>query len=414
MLIVTMSQLFRFAGGTVARCCIRLDTLGHKVSKWYRMEAGNLSYRVHIESFEGPFDLLLELVSRQKVDVAAISLSEVIDQYLATIEAMRDLDLDVASDFLLVASTLLEIKSAALLPVGETRNDGEEEDDEFEGMSSDDARDILVARLIAYKQFKNIAGMLGARMESEARMHPRHAGIETAFLDLMPDYLASVTLQGLSVICADLLARRDSFILEAEHIAAMPLSVELHAESVHRLISNKLHMTFDELVGDDATPEVVVVTFLAILELYKRNVVTFNQIETFGTLNVDWKDPAEESVSVVDEIDEETGVLSVSVPVESAMGRGQGLSGEQISDLVPESMSEVGDAIARRLSSAPPLDDVTSDGHLSTPCETSLLTGDPFSDASIDSDEEVSSKPRRSWRDRYFRPKSDATEDKES
>ncbi len=359
---------------------------------------------MHIESFEGPFDLLLELVSRQKVDVAAISLSEVTDQYLATIEAMRDLDLDVASDFLLVASTLLEIKSAALLPAGERDGDDGEGDDEFEGMSADDARDILVARLIAYKQFKNIAGMLGARMESEGRMHPRHSGIEPAFLDLMPDYLAGVTLQGLSVICADLLARRDSFILEAEHIAAMPLSVELHAESVHRLISTKRHMTFDELLGDDATPELIVVTFLAILELYKRNLVTLEQPETFGVLHVDWRDVAEQPALTPDEDDGEVAVLSemVSIGIEPSAERS------------PASAAATVTSSARQSTSKPLGGDVPADARPLSKRTASLLTGNPLSDAAFDADGEASSKPRRPWRDRYPQPTPDVSEDRES
>ena len=137
-----------------------------------------MSFRVQTGSFSGPFDLLLSLVSRQKVDIGAISVAEVADQYLAEVERMGEMDLDVASDFVLVASTLLDIKAASLVPedgAGRPRGDEEDEDDLLD-LSPDEARDVLVARLMAYKQFRNAGAALGARMEAESRMHPRTAG----------------------------------------------------------------------------------------------------------------------------------------------------------------------------------------------------------------------------------------------
>jgi segregation and condensation protein A len=183
-----------------------------------------VAYTVKTDVFEGPFDLLLHLVSRQKLDVGAISISNVADQYLEHIDRMTELDLDVASDFLLVAATLLEIKAASLLPKEEAYFG-----DELDDLSPDEARDILVARLLAYKQFKNAAAEIAARMEAEDRMHRRQAGLEQEFLGLMPDYLEGLTLRGLAVICSDLMHRREVFLLEAEHVASMPISLELHA-----------------------------------------------------------------------------------------------------------------------------------------------------------------------------------------
>ena len=238
-----------------------------------------MAYTVKTDIFEGPFDLLLHLVSRQKLDVSAISVSDVADQYLAFIDRMEDLDLDVASDFLLVAATLLEIKASSLLPK-EEQYFGDELDD----LAPDEARDILVARLLAYKQFKNAAAELAARMESEDRMHPRSAGLETDFLTLMPDYLEGLTLRGLAVICADLLHRRDVFLLEAEHVASMPISLELHAESVHRHLMRFNTARFSDLLDGDSSPELIVVTFLAILELYKRGLADIRQDHIFGEI----------------------------------------------------------------------------------------------------------------------------------
>ncbi len=236
-------------------------------------------YTVKTDVFEGPFDLLLHLVSRQKLDVNAISVSTVADQYLEHIDRMADLDLDVASDFLLVAATLLEIKAASLLPKEEAYFG-----DELDDLSPEEARDILVARLLAYKQFKSAASELAARMESVDRMHPRQAGLEQEFLGLMPDYLEGLTLRGLAVICADLLHRRDVFLLEAEHVASMPISLEYHAESVRRRLRDVGSARFSELLDGDTTPEIVVVTLLAILELYKRGFADVRQDDIFGDI----------------------------------------------------------------------------------------------------------------------------------
>ena len=240
-----------------------------------------MGYTIKTDVFEGPFDLLLHLVSRQKLDVSAISIAQVSDQYLEHIDRMAELDLDVASEFLLLAATLLEIKASSLLPKVEVYVG-----DELDDLSPEEARDILVARLLAYKQFKNIAAELSARMESEGHMHPRQAGLEHEFLGLMPDYLEGITLRGLAVICADLAHKREVFLLEAEHVASMPISLELHAESVRRHIARTKRATFSEIVGADATPEVVVVTFLAILELYKRGLVDVVQEDSFGDIVV--------------------------------------------------------------------------------------------------------------------------------
>lgn len=135
-----------------------------------------MSFKVRTQSYSGPFDLLLQLVTRQKVTIGSISISEVANQYLAEVERMEDLDLDVASDFVLVASTLLDIKAASLVPAEPvSRNaDVEDEDDaDLEGLSPDEAREVLIARLIAYKQFRSAGAALGARLEAEGRMLPR-------------------------------------------------------------------------------------------------------------------------------------------------------------------------------------------------------------------------------------------------
>ena len=247
-----------------------------------------MSYRVSTQVYSGPFDLLLQLVSRQKVDIGSISISEVAEQYLEEVNRLEALDLDVASDFLLVAATLLDIKAASLVPDDTDKPAASVDDDleEYADLDGDALREVLIARLIAYKQFKSAAAALGARMETESRMHPRVAGPDPEFLNLMPDYLAGITLRGLAVICADLDGRRETFLLEAEHVAPHRVPLELTVASVDRVTMSKPHTTFRDLLDGDATTEQVVATFLAILELAKRGSVTLEQSVLFGNIDV--------------------------------------------------------------------------------------------------------------------------------
>ncbi len=241
-----------------------------------------MSYRVKIDAFEGPFQLLLSLVSEQKIDISAISVSEIADQYIASIKEIEDLDMDVASDFLIVASTLLSLKALALLP------DESSDDiyDEFDDLTPEQTCDILVARLCAYKQYRNAAAALCSRMQTESRMHPRHVGPDPEFLGLLPDYLAGITLRGLGVICADLACRRETFVLEAKHIAAKPIAVEACLRSISNRLATGRIQTFSELLNGAVTPPVFVVTFLTILEMYHRGMILMEQDEGDETITV--------------------------------------------------------------------------------------------------------------------------------
>ena len=257
-----------------------------------------MSYRVSTQVYSGPFDLLLQLVTRQKVDIGAISISEVAEQYLAEAERIEALDLNVASDFLLGAATLLDIKAASLVPQEAPRK--AEDDDEFDedleelsALDGDALREVLIQRLIAYKQFKGAAAALGARMQAESRMHPRVAGPDPEFLGLMPDYLAGITLRGLAVICADLDGKRQTFLLEAEHVAPLRVPLDLTVASVDRFTMAHQTCTFRELLDGDATTEQLVVTFLAMLELAKRGSLTLSQDEIFGTIQINRVEGAE-------------------------------------------------------------------------------------------------------------------------
>ena len=249
-----------------------------------------MSYRVRIESFEGPFDLLLYLVSRQKVSIGSISLSEITDQYLAEVQRMRNVDLDVASDFLLVASTLLEIKAASLLP----HEEAEDVPEEYNEM-----RDALVEHLLEYKKFKNAAAALQGRFEAESRVHTRPFGPDRFFLALVPDYLGDVKIDRLGELCASCIARRDVFLLESEHIAAKVIPVETQVRTVFDKVCADGSAKFSDFVSADDSPHLIVVTFLAMLELFKRNMVSLKQDDLFGDISITYVEGA--SAQILDD-----------------------------------------------------------------------------------------------------------------
>lgn len=312
-----------------------------------------MSYKVRTQAFSGPFDLLLQLVTRQKVTIGSISIAEVANQYLAEVERMHDLDLDVASDFVLVASTLLDIKAASLVPAEPAKKraeefEDEEDDDELSSLDPDEAREVLIARLIAYKQFRGAAAALAARSEAESRMHPRTVGADPDFLGLMPDYLEGITLRSLAVICADIDSKRETFLLESEHIAPKRLPVALTIASVDRLVRSRKHVTFSELVGEDKTPEVVVANFLAVLELFKRGLVRVRQDEIFGEIDVDHIEGAQAyriDATAMAELDENTREL-VAEAAESG-------DADALAEIATEAAKELEDEQRQGHASAP-------------------------------------------------------------
>lgn len=244
-----------------------------------------MAYRVRTEGFEGPFDLLLYLVSRQRIDIGSISIAQIADQYLSEIERMRALDLDVASDFLVVASTLLEIKAASLIP---DADDAGDDGDDLQDLAPSQAREILLQRLLTYKQFKNAAAGLESRGIAAGRSHVRAFGPPSEFADLYPDYLEGVSLDSLAYLCLSALTRRDEFLLESEHIAAKPIPVETLVRALHARIATEKHLRYSQIVDRTTPLPVAVASFLAILELYKRNMVRLAQEENFGDIAIDY------------------------------------------------------------------------------------------------------------------------------
>ena len=242
-----------------------------------------MAYRVRTESFEGPFDLLLYLVNRQRVDIGSVNISEIANQYLDEIERMRRMDLDVASDFLVVASTLLEIKAAALV-----EDDVPDDDDALLGLDAAEAREILLERLLEYKKHKNVAAWLSDREKQTGMLHARNFGAPAEFQNLMPDFLEGTSLQDLARHYVACVSRRETFLLESEHIASKPIAVEHYVRSLHERISTQKRFKFSEVAPAGSPASIVVVTFLAILELLKRNMVTVHQQSRFGDIEVEY------------------------------------------------------------------------------------------------------------------------------
>jgi segregation and condensation protein A len=256
------------------------------------------------------------LVSDQKLDIGRLSVADVADQYLAHIDTIRELDMDVASDFLVVASTLLSIKTDALLP-----DPTDAIEDSLDDYTPAEARDLLISRLLAYKQFKNAAAALNARLEAEGRMHAREVGLESEFIELLPDYLEGVTLHSLAVICADLAARREVFLLEAEHIVSKPLALENVIDLMMARLAKKRNLSFSQMLKGQPYPRLVVVGLLSLLELYHRGIIDIEQGDNWADILIslldeeDWA-PAvpQPSASPIDGYLEQIEVVDDSEP----------------------------------------------------------------------------------------------------
>ncbi len=243
-----------------------------------------MSYRVKLEIFEGPFDLLLSLISKHKLDIYDIPIGEITGQYLEYLEKIDELDLEIASEFLLVAATLLEIKSAGLLPKEEILDDVEE-------LSAYDKRELLIARLIEYKKFKNAGQSLKARVESHNKFYGRNAAIEPEFQDLLPDFLIGISTEDLRDIFNNIQKRESLRLIDSSHIATIPISVESKLEEIIELLKFETRQSFREMTLAATGRDEVVATFLALLELYKRGVISVSQATTFGDIEIELKGP---------------------------------------------------------------------------------------------------------------------------
>jgi segregation and condensation protein A len=240
-----------------------------------------MAYDVHTQVFEGPFDLLLHLILDNEVDLYEVSLSRIVDAYLAELDKMEHLDLEVATEFLLIAATLVELKTRRLLP-----EDAEVDlDDE---LALWEERDLLLARLIEAKTFKDAAVLLSALHDEASLSFPRTAGLDERHLDLAPDLLAGVTAEDLRQAFGRAIAPKPVPRVEVDHIHRNGMSVtEAVAELVDEL-PRVGRITFRRLTGDLVDRVEVVVRFLALLELFKQGLIDLDQPRTFGDLTISW------------------------------------------------------------------------------------------------------------------------------
>ena len=256
-------------------------------------------FHVHLAQFEGPFDLLLSLIAKRQLDVTLIALSQVTDEFLAHIRSRGDdWDLDQASGFLVVAATLLDLKVARLLPSGEM----DDEDD----LALLEARDLLFARLLQYRAFKQLATILAERFAVEGRRHPRDVPLEPPFMQLLPEVLLGVGPQQFATLAATALTPRPQPMVAIDHLHAPKVSVREQAVLVADRLRAAGQATFRGLTADAGSVLVVVARFLALLELYREGAVTFEQMSALGELHVRWV-PSEAADTELDRWAHETG-----------------------------------------------------------------------------------------------------------
>jgi segregation and condensation protein A len=256
------------------------------------------AFALHLDNFEGPFDLLLSLISKHKLDITEVSLSQVTDEFIAHVKAGGPVwDLEQTTSFLLVASTLLDLKAARLLPQG----DVEDEED----LALLEARDLLFARLLQYKAFKLVASVLEKRLAGESRKHPRAVGLEDRFATLLPEVLIGIGLEQFAGLAAKALEPKPILEVSLQHIHAAKVSVREQAGIVVDRLRRSGTMTFRALCGDSPDTLTTVARFLSLLELFREGAVAFDQVTPLGELTVRWTGDDEADVDdlIHDEFD---------------------------------------------------------------------------------------------------------------
>src|SRR6202050_5562699 len=238
-------------------------------------------FEVHLDVFEGPFDLLLALISKHKLDITEIALSSVTDEFIAYIRARADgWDLDQASYFLVVAAALLDLKAARLLPAGEV--------DDEEDLALLEARDLLFARLLQYRAYKEVAAVLASKMAAAGRRFPRRVPMEPRFVDLLPEVLLGLGPVEFAAIAARTLAPKRPPVVSTAHLHMPLTSVREQVSLLAGRLAQLRRATFRQLTGDCMGTYEIIARFLAVLELYRNGRVSFDQVAPLGDLYVSW------------------------------------------------------------------------------------------------------------------------------
>ncbi len=261
--------------------------------------APSSSFSLHLSNFEGPFDLLLQLISKHKMDVTDVSLGAVTDEFIAHIKGVEGgkagWDLDETTEFLVVAATLLDLKAARLLPSGEIEDEAD--------LALLEARDLLFARLLQYRAFKEIAAIFSQRFEIQEKTFPRTVALDPQFAELLPEVLIGVTPARFAALAQRALAPKVPLTLSTEHIHRALVSVGDEAVKIVELLRRNGRASFRSLIADADSTLVVVARFLALLELYREGAVRFEQVVALGELQITWSGTADGEVLVSDEFD---------------------------------------------------------------------------------------------------------------
>jgi len=263
------------------------------------VNAASGGFSVHLANFDGPFDLLLQLISRHKMDVTEVSLSIVTDEFISFIRALeasgQGWELDQATEFLVVAATLLDLKAARLLPTGEVEDE--------EDLALLEARDLLFARLLQYRAFKEIAATFSERILAADKSFPRVVALDPALASLLPEVLIGVGAQRFAAIAERVLTPKVSPVVAVEHLHTPLVSVTEESKRVVEALRHSKSLSFRNLISDADSTLVVVARFLALLDLYRQGVLRFEQVIALGELHISWTGSLEGEVEITDEFD---------------------------------------------------------------------------------------------------------------
>ena len=248
--------------------------------------------------YEGPFDLLLHLILREEVDIHEVSLSTIVDAYLVELSRMTELDLEIATEFLLIAATLVELKARRLLP-------GKESVDLDDELALWEERDLLLARLLECKTFKDVARMLAGFVDEADRVYARTAGPDESFADVMPDLMEGVTVARLERAFVSAISPKPAPSISLFHVSPIRFTVAEAVEEMMDELPRIGRTSFRALTSDLIERLEIVVRFLAILEMYKQGLIEIEQADRFGDISVVWtgEGPEVEGSVLVDDYD---------------------------------------------------------------------------------------------------------------
>ena len=257
-------------------------------------------FAVHLENFDGPFDLLLQLISRHKMDVTEVALSIVTDEFIGYIRKLEESgqgwELDQATEFLVVAATLLDLKAAKLLPQGEVEDEAD--------LALLEARDLLFARLLQYRAFKEIAATFAERISLAEKSFARTTALDAHFASLLPEVLIGVGPERFAVIADRVLYPKAPPVVSVDHIHKPLVSVAEQSIFVVAALRLAKHLSFRALVQDAQEPMVVVARFLALLDLYRTGSLRFEQLEAFTDLQISWVGSESGEIAISQEFDQ--------------------------------------------------------------------------------------------------------------